>query len=92
MGDYNRHLRDFEKSVSALSSAMEGMHQQHTTMKKQFRKYVADHEVFTRNVRMYLDELDHGDEEQNNSVSSTTNRGQNDNRRDEYRVPNQAGE
>ena len=88
MSDYYRYLREFEQAVAGLSSAMDGMHQQHLLLKKQFRKYVTDHETFTRNVRMYLDDVEHGDEEQNKTVPSTSNRGENDNERRDQRASN----
>ena len=86
MSDYYRYLREFEQAVAGLSSAMDGMHQQHLLLKKQFRKYVADHETFTRNVRMYLDDV--MPPNVNKTVPSTSNRGENDNERRDQRASN----
>lgn len=92
MNDYYKYMREFEKSVAGLSNAMDGMHQQHMMLKKQFRRYVTDHETFTQNVRSYLDEMEHGDAEQQDPVATTSTKGQNDNERNEQRVPTRAGE
>ena len=93
MSGYHRYMREFERSVASLTSAMDGMQREHALLKQQFRTYVADHETFAKNVRKYLDELDIGDEEQETDSSPSAGRGQNDNeQRLGGRLPNLAGE
>lgn len=92
MSSYYKHLRDFERSVSGLSQAMEGLHQQHTELKRQFRKYVMDHETFTRNVRTYLDELEHAETDHKDHLAPSSRKGQNDNELREKRSLDGAGE
>lgn len=65
--------------MGGLTTAMEGMHQEHMMLKKQFRTYLADHEKFAGNVRRYLDELDIDDDAKPAPTAVTP--GQNDNER-----------
>lgn len=81
MSRYFRYLKDFEKAVGGMTAAMDGMHQEHQMLKKQFRTYLADHEKFASNVRRYLDELEIDDGADSNPASTPVSNGQNDNER-----------
>lgn len=79
MSRYFRHLREFETAVGDMTAAMDGMHKEHSKLKKQFRTYLADHEAFTQNVRRYLDELEIDDDAPEEAASAPVAKGLNDN-------------
>ena len=91
MSRYFRHLRDFEKAMGGLTVAMDGMHQEHANLKKQFRTYLADHETFAKNVRRYLDELEIDDDAPEQSDELSVARGLNDNDRNDQRNAKSGG-